>query len=398
MNKLSDKKIMTSVKEDIIEMLAIPFERHHVQDIFIRFLKYRKTYTKIKITIILCFSIIIIFQSVFSSPNNISSQFDNKVIFQSCSFSVAGYLRLPKGEGPHPVVIFVHGDGPTDHTSWGYYIPIMKRMLRAGYATFSWDKPGTGESSGQIDRSQLFKIRSQIVIDAIAALKKRPELDHSQMGLWGSSQAGYIIPLVLEKSANVNFLIAVSCPGEASVDQWAFQIKAQALCAGLPTREAELLDKCVSGAAKARTYKEYLQYKNSLSNYTTLLDTLGYTRDILIIPEEQWKSKDLNDREFFNPVLLMEKINIPVLAIYGDKDTQIDPIQGIQAYQRIRDLSGNQNFTIKLVRGVDHSMIKSKSGSLKERAQRTAEEWQTLADEYLDMIEEWLQNLKQKVN
>lgn len=339
---------------------------------------------------------IIISLFVLLNTNSISSQNDNKIIFQSGPFSVAGYLNLPEGEGPHPVVIFVHGDGPTNHTSWGYYIPIMKRMLHAGYATFSWDKPGSGESTGQIDQSQLFKIRSQIVIDAISALKKRSELNHSQMGLWGSSQAGYIIPLVLEKSTDVNFLIAVSCPGEASVDQWAYLIKSQALCAGLPASEAELLDKCISGAVKARTYKRYLQYKKTISNYSTLLDTLSskYRRQLIIIPEEQWKPTDLNDRTFFNPILLMEEINIPVLAIYGEKDTQIDPIQGIQAYERMRDISGNQNITIKLIMGVDHSMIKSKTGSMKERARRTGKEWQNLADEYLDTIEEWIRNLK----
>ena len=73
-----------------------------------------------------------------------------EIAFESGSFHVVGDLRLPEGKGPFPVVLFVHGDGPLDRTVSGYYLPVMERMLRAGYAVFSWDKPGAGESTGQL--------------------------------------------------------------------------------------------------------------------------------------------------------------------------------------------------------------------------------------------------------
>jgi dipeptidyl aminopeptidase/acylaminoacyl peptidase len=322
------------------------------------------------------------------------SENEKKIIFQSGSCNIAGFLRSPEGDGPHPVVIFIHGDGPATHTSGGYYLPIMDRMLRVGYAVFSWDKPGSGRSTGQLDIEHLFKNRAQIALDAIAVLKKQTEIDPTRMGLWGSSQAGYVIPLILENTPDINFLIAVSCPGEASVDQWAYLIKSQAICAGVPLREAELLDESIAGARRARTYDEYLFYKGIISKHSGLLESMGYKNDVKIIPEEQWKPKDLNDREFFNPVLLMEKINIPVLAVYGEKDAQVDPLQGMQAYKRIRDISGNKDFTISFISGVDHSMIKSKTGCKDERRKRTAEEWRNIAGEYLDIIAEWLRTHK----
>ena len=100
-----------------------------------------------------------------------------EIVFHSGSFKVVGDLRLPAGRGPHPVVVFVHGDGPNDRTAGGTYSPIMERMERAGYATFAWDKPGTGESNGQINRSRLGEQRAQIVLDAIEVLKAHPDIN-----------------------------------------------------------------------------------------------------------------------------------------------------------------------------------------------------------------------------
>ena len=107
-----------------------------------------------------------------------------EIVFQSGHFKVVGELRLPEGSDPHPAVVFVHGDGPNNRTSGVTYPPIMERMLRAGYATLAWDKPGTGESTGRIDRSRLGEQRARIVLDAVAVLRKRPDIDAGRIGLW----------------------------------------------------------------------------------------------------------------------------------------------------------------------------------------------------------------------
>ena len=102
-----------------------------------------------------------------------------EIVFHSESFKNVGDLRLPAGRDPHPVVVFIHGDGLKDRTAGGTYPPIMARMESAGYATFAWDKPETDESTGQIDRSRLGEQRAQIVLDAIEVLKARSDIDLS---------------------------------------------------------------------------------------------------------------------------------------------------------------------------------------------------------------------------
>jgi pimeloyl-ACP methyl ester carboxylesterase len=317
-----------------------------------------------------------------------------EIVFHSESFEIVGELNLPEGRGLHPVVVFVHGDGPNDRTAGGTYPPIMARMQRAGYATFAWDKPGSGESSGEIDRNRLGEQRAQIVLDAIEVLKGHADIDREQIGLWGISQAGYVMPRVLLKSEDIAFMIAVSCPGMAGVDQGAYLVSAQAVCAGIPEEQAEQMRQLLSAIERAPTYEDYVAYK-------VLLDALpgidsaavfGYTKGIM--PEEQWHQPDPEGEYFWNPIEVIEQITIPVLAFFGEKDTQVDPIQGAQAYREALELAGNPNFRVELIPGTDHNIILSGTGCLEEREKRWPREWTNYAPEYLDILEEWLRELR----
>ncbi|UCF19782.1 MAG: alpha/beta fold hydrolase [Gemmatimonadota bacterium] len=317
-----------------------------------------------------------------------------EIAFDSGPFNIVGDLRLPGGNGPHPVVVFVHGDGPNNRTAGVTYPPIMQRMQRAGYATFAWDKPGTGESTGQIDRNRLFEQRTQIVLDAIEVLKGRPDIDIEQIGLWGISQAGYIMPLVLSKSDDIAFMIAVSCPGEAGYYQGLYLFTAQAVCAGLPEKDAAAVENLIDAASRAQTYEEYARQKSQLANYPVLGDMAFLGFRIGVAPEEEWHADDLEGDYFWDPMKVIERTTIPVLAFFGGKDTQADPIQGAKAYRAALERAGNQNFRIELIPGVDHNIILSETGCMEERERRPRSAWTNYAPEYLDTLEEWLGELR----
>lgn len=316
-----------------------------------------------------------------------------EIVFHSGSFKVVGDLRLPEGRGPHPVVVFVHGDGPNDRTAGGTYPPIMERMERAGYATFAWDKPGTGESTGQIDRSRLVEQRAQIVLDAIGVLKARPDIDAGQIGLWGISQAGVVMPRVLSMSVDVAFMIAVSCPGMAGVDQGAYLVSAQAVCAGCPEEEARQMKHLLSVIERAQTYDEYVQYKELLDAVPGIDSAAIFGYKTGIRPEEEWHVPNLRSEYLWNPIEIVEQTKIPVLAFFGEKDTQVDPIQGVQAYREALERAGNPNFRVELIPGTDHNIILSETGCLDERERRPRREWTNYAPKYLDTLEEWLREL-----
>jgi pimeloyl-ACP methyl ester carboxylesterase len=331
---------------------------------------------------------------VTSCTGHVQQSRTEEIVFQSGSFRLVGDLRFPEGEAPHPVVVFVHGDGPNDRTSGVTYPPIMSRMERAGYATFAWDKPGTGESTGRIDDSRLGEQRAQIVLDAIEVLKARSDIDSERIGLWGISQAGYVMPRVLSKSEDVAFMIAVSCAAMPGVDQGAYMVSAQAVCAGIPEATAERIKHLLSAIERVRTYDEYVEYKKLLDALPGIeaAAMFGYKKGAR--PEAEWHPGNPEGEYFWNPMEVIERTTIPVLAVFGEMDTQVDPFQGTQAYRDALARAGHPHSRVELIPGTDHNIILSKTGCLDEREQRSRRQWTDYAPEYLDVLEDWLRDLR----
>ena len=114
-----------------------------------------------------------------------------ELTFQSGPFKVVGDLRLPDGEGPFPVVLFVHGDGPADRTgllgfvftNHGAHAAIGLRHLRLGQTRRRGIHP-----QAQRGRSESAHKHAQILLDAIELMKSRPEIDPTRIGVWGISR------------------------------------------------------------------------------------------------------------------------------------------------------------------------------------------------------------------
>ena len=355
-----------------------------------------------------------------------------EIIFQSGEFTLVGDLRTPAGTGPFPVVLFVHGSGDADRTMFGMYLPIMERMLRAGYAVFSWDKPGTGESTGQLNDSHVYHQRAQIVLDAIEVMKERPDIDPGRIGLWGISQAGYVMPLVLSQSENVAFMICVSCGSMSGHDEAAYQIATFAMfCADFLAEDSDQRAALLAEFEEARpieSYEEYLHYRQVLDALVDispkrqrLLDAFSQAGASGAMPEEAWLENDPENEDWWNPVGVLEQVQIPVLAIFGDRDSNGDPIQGAYAWRKALEQAGNRNFRVELYPGVDHFMVATESSCLNEHMktfdqvlqeqgygpfeeslalfQREPGQHAPLsawpyAPRYLDLSEEWLRDLQ----
>jgi len=345
-----------------------------------------------------------------------------EITFQSGSFNLVGDLRLPAGKGPFPVVLFVHGSGLNDRTASGAYLPIMKRMQQAGYATFSWDKPGYGESTGYFTQEILKHQRAKILLDGIEVMKARPDIDPGQIGLWGVSQAGYVMPLIFSESEDIAFLICESCAGMSGVDQMAFQVTALALCSEVPAQQAAEKERLLAEMDQARayeTYAEYLHYRETLAALAKIVSApIG---EWPALSEAAWQTNDPKIESWWNPMGVIEQVRFPVLAIYGDQDRQIDPQQGAIAYRRALELAGNPKSRVELFAGADHGIIMSKTGCPEDQLAQLEQYVKSLgfaslqaaqeaflanpddpqlleaypyAPGYLDLIEEWLRDLR----
>jgi len=306
----------------------------------------------------------------------------DEIRFQSGVFELVGDLHEPDGPGPHPAVIIVHGDGPQSRSSTPGTSQILSIFGDAGFAVFAWDKPGSGASTGEFEQGQTLRQRARILADAVAVLEEHPDVDAERIGFWGISQAGWVMPLALELTDSVAFMIVVSGGGEDSIDQLAYQLGQGVVCQGASSETGRLVEEYFPQTAKGTSYDEYLEAMD------VLMDVDGWEQFAgpELKSESEWQPWPAEIDAYFDPMTVVEKTTIPVLAVFGELDRWIDPIQGAAAYEQALRSAGNSNHHVELIPGVGHTM---------QSQQTTCGSGGTISERYLELLREWADRLKE---
>ncbi len=308
-----------------------------------------------------------------------------EITFRSGEYLLVGELRMPPENALHPAIIMVHGDGDATRHGSVPFEPLIEIFLRNGYAVFSWDKPGSGESSGELNN--WLAERSAILVDGIEALAQHPAVEPTRIGLWGISQAGWVMPRTLEQTDNVAFMIAVSGGAEDIIEQGAYQLGQRVLCAGGSAEQAALVEEQQSRAQKATTYAEYRVAMEALLGIPSLETHLGSN----VIDEQEWEPLPRDWDVFFDPMDVVERTTIPVLAFFGELDMNIDPVQGAKAYETALRRAGNPFSRVISIPGVAHLLFPAETGC--QDLLGTGSGSQEYAPEYLVTLEDWLRHL-----
>lgn len=121
---------------------------------------------------------------------------------------IVGYLRQPKGSGPHPAVILLHGCGGLELEQRGSYVwrglnQHADALIAAGFATFIVDSWGPrGETFTQLMRSGCrqgrVSTRVNDLFGALNYLDTLPQIDASRVGAVGLSEGGTAVLRALE--------------------------------------------------------------------------------------------------------------------------------------------------------------------------------------------------------
>lgn len=308
-----------------------------------------------------------------------------EIQFRSGKFKLVGDLLLPAEGERHPAIILVHGSGNATRKGAVPFTPLFEIFLRNGYAVFSWDKPGSGASTGAFDGEHELSQRAAILTDGIEALTEHPSIDATRIGLWGISQAGWVMPLALDLSDDVAFMIVVSGGAEDSIEQMAYQVGQRVICDGGSAEQAARVERYWSQHAKATSYADYHEAMEILIEIPQL--RAHYTTQIA--EEDAWKPWPQDIDAFFDPMDAIEHTTIPVLALFGELDKNIDPVQGAAAYAAALQAAINPDYQIEVISGVSHVLMPAKTGCIGESGGRR------YAPEYLELLEGWLQHLSQ---
>lgn len=126
-----------------------------------------------------------------------------KVYFTSDGTRMHGILTVPPADGPVPLIVNAHGSEKSAATTFDW---SASWYLQAGYATFVFDKRGTGESGGRYTHD--FNQLARDIQAAIDAVENRTFLQPGVIGLGGYSQGVYVSTLLASQDDRIDFLIA----------------------------------------------------------------------------------------------------------------------------------------------------------------------------------------------
>jgi len=284
-----------------------------------------------------------------------------RVTFRSADDSLSALLVKPAREAPHAVIVFVPGEGPFlkdalfDRESADLLGRAWRtagdwhRFLEMGYACFAWDKPGLGESTGNWEQDSILD-RQRELHAALDFLKSRDDIDPARIGLWGIGQAGWVMPVVAATRQDIAFMIAVSCPGQTRVRNAAHALRSDLRADGIDAARVE---------QALRLYERKWEMLRSGIPFTVLtryvrekLAELGGLQHEWLAP---WTLEDYRrltaDREaldtfFYHPGAHLSRLKLPILAVFGGRDAQVDPEAGFAAYHQAIEKGGNRRSQI----------------------------------------------------
>jgi pimeloyl-ACP methyl ester carboxylesterase len=312
----------------------------------------------------------------------------HEIKFTRNQFSVVGDLLLPLTGTKHPLCIFVWGDGEAGRHMVGKPSKLVSIFLHCGYAVFLEDKPGFGASKGEFTSDYVLHERAMLLAKETAILRTQVDINPHRVGVYGHSQGGYAMALAMESGCLFDFVIAISCPAMDGVSQSAYLIAKQMLCEGYSPETAQNAQLYYIQRESAQDYLTYLEAARYLDDIPLVRDNLGWGG---IIPQEAFTPRQPDWEDFYDPMIQFSKLTVPSLVIFGAKDTQADPLQGIAAFQRAFELNGNKFFQVLILEHTDHNMNITETGCWKEQVDNYRKPTGKGANpEYLRILGEWL--------
>ena len=88
----------------------------------------------------------------------------------------------------------------------------------------------------------------------------------------------------------------------------------------------------------------------------------------------------------YDPAPALRKVTCPVLALIGEKDTQVSPLQNLPAIRAALQASGNKDFETVELPGLNHLFQSARTGAPAEYGQIE----ETIAPKALDKIASWI--------
>ncbi len=302
-----------------------------------------------------------------------------EVTFQNGDVTLAGTLTKPITRRPYPAIVMVHGSGPVARYE---FQPLTEFFASFGVAALAYDKRGVGGSNGQW-RSTTYLELAEDALAGLMYLRSRPDVHPDQIGMWGLSQGGWLVPLAASVSREVAYIITVSGPGANPIRQEIWRVEHMLRVDGFSVEavesalalKAQGLAACQSGTA---AWDEFITSFEQARN-EPWFTYLGFE-----VPPI--KDDFLRDRELIlEPAALWEQVSCPVLAIFGELDPFLPVEQSAMIIEQALKAGRNRDYAVTVVPKANHVIFNAETGSPHEQPNLPG-----YVPEYLSVMRAWL--------
>ncbi len=319
------------------------------------------------------------------------------------NINLAGTLTIPDKPGNYPVVIMVTGSGPQDRDesllNHKPFWVIADDLSRNGIAVLRYDDRGAGKSEGEFSKSTT----NDFVADANSAvefIKTREEFKNSKIGIIGHSEGGLIAPLASVENKDIDFIVLIAGPALPGDEILRLQSRLIAKAEGADDATIErdvafsssiyevLKSETDTSVISAEITRLFKNYYDSLSDEEK---QKSGSYDILLAANLQMvNSPWFRNFVTYDPRPTLEKVTIPTLAIYGEKDLQVPAKENKSEMEKALKNNGNKETKVMELPGMNHLFQHAVTGSPTEYAKIE----ETFSPETIKIIREWIHSIK----
>jgi uncharacterized protein len=284
------------------------------------------------------------------------TQPEEAVSFTNGDVTLSGTLLLPPIRGLHPAVVLVNGSGPSVRSD----LQLLADFFALnGMATLTYDKRGCGSSTGDWRKSG-FNALAGDALAGLELLKNQRNINPHQIGLWGISQGGWLVPLAASRSADVAFVISVSGPGITPEAQGAYCVEHWMKAAGYSKadlREALTLYQLDSHCTRTDNGWDKLKAVRKAYQNKPWYNACPFLSADSPEAQKQWQLI-----WNYDPVPALRKVHCPVLAIFGDLDALVPPQKSADIWKKALTEAGNHDVVIRIFPHANHSIADPRTG------------------------------------
>ncbi|MBF2535118.1 alpha/beta hydrolase family protein [Listeria marthii] len=288
-----------------------------------------------KITIMISGIVVILVVLLFIG--NDYEMTEKKVTIPTTGGDLSAVVTTPKHDKPKGIIVFVHGDGAQEATQNGGYKPLMERFAKQGYISVSWDKLGVGKSSGNwLDQSM--DDRANEVNQVIEWMKVKYPDSTTKIGLWGASQAGWVIPKVMNANKDIDFSI-LAAPAINWMRQGEYNTGAQAKNAGATNKEIiQAKQNFLTDSKLISKNETYERYKQNGGKEEMSSERYDFVRKNMTADA----TEDL------------AKVQAKLYLVLAEKDENVDSAETKDVYTQVVKQA---SLEVQMISNVKHQMI-----------------------------------------